>query len=156
NDAAPGFDGVKEVSEGPGTTTDALQRVRLPDGDVSDNSTIPQPLNAPDRFIFDALINNLPDLPGQSETLVGQDSSPSGKVQGATNPTNSPIVITTTPTDPQLHTGDQVTITGVQGNTTANGTFTVTVLTQLPLLTFSLNGTRGSGAYTGGGTWQRF
>jgi hypothetical protein len=159
NDATPGFDGVKELSAGPGTLSDSVQRVRLPDGDVSDNSTPAEPLNTPDRFIYDALINNLPDLPGEDETLVGRDASPSGTVLDATNAT--PIVITalpTLPTDPQLHTGDQVTITDVKGNTTANGTFTVTVLTQFPFLTFSLNGSKGNENYPflSGGSWQKF
>src|SRR5207249_4776576 len=49
-----------------------------------------------------------------------------------------------------LTTGTQVTITGVQGNTAANGTWTITVI---DADTFSLNGSAGNGAYTTGGTW---
>ncbi len=48
-----------------------------------------------------------------------------------------------------LATGDQVTIAGVQGNTAANGTYTVTVTDPTH---FTLNGTYGNGNYTGGGT----
>jgi hypothetical protein len=48
-----------------------------------------------------------------------------------------------------LTTGAQVTIAGVQGNTAANGTFTITVTDATH---FTLNGTSGNGNYTGGGT----
>ncbi|MGH2897387.1 MAG: PA domain-containing protein, partial [Solirubrobacteraceae bacterium] len=58
-----------------------------------------------------------------------------------------------------LATGDRVTITGVKGNTAANGTFTVTVPAsttppESPVTTvFTLDGSDGTaaGAYTGGG-----
>ena len=72
----------------------------------------------------------------------------------ATN--ESPIKIRTTHAH-GLATGDRVTISGVQGNTAANGTFTVTVPAsttppESPALTvFTLDGSSGSGAYTGGG-----
>lgn len=60
----------------------------------------------------------------------------------------SPIQITTTAPH-TLTTGQTVTISGVGGNTNANGTFTVTVLNNTQ---FTLNGTTGNGAYTSGGT----
>lgn len=60
----------------------------------------------------------------------------------------SPIVITTTSTH-SLASNQQVTISGVNGNTAANGTFQITVISST---TFSLNSTTGNGAYTGGGT----
>ncbi len=47
-----------------------------------------------------------------------------------------------------LATGDQVSIAGVQGNTSANGTFTITVTDSTH---FTLNGTSGNGNHTGGG-----
>lgn len=76
----------------------------------------------------------------------------SGAVTGATNPVSpAPIVITST--GHKLTTGDQVTVSGVQGNTAANGTFTVTVIDANQ---FSLNGSTGNAAYTpGSGTWLR-
>ncbi len=46
-----------------------------------------------------------------------------------------------------LTTGDTVTVIGVQGNTNANGTFTVTVIDQFR---FSLDGTTGNGAWVPG------
>ncbi len=60
----------------------------------------------------------------------------------------SPIVITTTTTH-ALATGQQVTISGVNGATAANGTYQITVINTTQ---FSLNNTTGNGAYTGGGT----
>jgi hypothetical protein len=48
-----------------------------------------------------------------------------------------------------LSTGAQVVISGVEGNTAANGTFTITVTDATH---FTLNGSSGSGNYTGGGT----
>jgi len=50
-----------------------------------------------------------------------------------------------------LVTGDRVAIAGVQGNTAANGAFTVTVV---DANSFTLNGSTGTGTWTGGGTVQ--
>lgn len=56
-----------------------------------------------------------------------------------------------------LQTGDRVTIAGVKGNTAANGTWTVTVPAsttppEVPAANvFTLDGSAGNGAYTGGG-----
>ncbi len=60
----------------------------------------------------------------------------------------SPIVISSA--NHGLATGQVVTITGVLGNTAANGTWTITVVDQNH---FSLNGSTGNGAYTSGGSW---
>ena len=70
-----------------------------------------------------------------------------GAITGATFA--SPIVITTTSTL-GLISGSSVTVAGVIGNTNANGTFTVMVLSPT---TFSLNGSTGNAPYGGGGTW---
>lgn len=77
---------------------------------------------------------------------VESDNIGSVAVSDASNA--SPIVITTGSAH-GLTNGNQVTITGVGGNTAANGTFVVTVLSTT---TFSLNGSTGNGAYTTGGT----
>ncbi len=50
-----------------------------------------------------------------------------------------------------LTTGTQVSVGSVLGNTAANGTFSVTKLTDS---TFELDGTSGSGDYTSGGVWN--
>jgi len=73
-------------------------------------------------------------------------SALTGSITDASN--TSPIVITSATAG--LTTGDSVTIGGVQGNTAANGTFTVTVTGPN---TFQLNGTSGNGAFAGGGTY---
>jgi hypothetical protein len=67
-------------------------------------------------------------------------------VSGATNAT--PIVVTTTIAH-GLQTGDKVTISGVNGNTSANGSFSVTVASAT---TFSLDGSAGNGPWTSGGS----
>jgi len=69
-------------------------------------------------------------------------------IKSATNA--NPIVITSTVSPP---TGALVTVSGVMGNTAANGTWTVT---RIDDTRFSLNGSKGSssGRYTSGGTWQ--
>ena len=49
-----------------------------------------------------------------------------------------------------LQSGDEIRVTGVQGNTAANGTFLVSVLSAD---TFRLTGVNGNGAYATGGNW---
>ena len=49
-----------------------------------------------------------------------------------------------------LKTGDRIRMTGVQGNTAANGTFTVTVISAN---VFLLKGMTGNGTYTIAGSW---
>jgi hypothetical protein len=77
---------------------------------------------------------------------------PSGNVSGTTNAT--PIVVTTSAPH-GLATGDNVVISGVGGNTNANGTFLVTVLssTTFSLQAVSGGNVAGNAAYTSGGTW---
>ena len=77
-------------------------------------------------------------------TVAPKDS---GAISAASNA--SPIVITSN--NHGLSNGARVTISGVNGNTAANGTWTVTVIDQN---TFSLNGSTGNAAYTSGGTWN--
>src|SRR5439155_8024551 len=67
-----------------------------------------------------------------------------------TNVSNTaPIVVTTNGHD--LRTGQQVVISGVNFPSTANGTWTVTVINATQ---FSLNGSAGNFNYTYGGTWS--
>lgn len=81
---------------------------------------------------------------GQTGTAAKKDS---GAITGATNA--SPIVLTSAAHG--LTTGTRVTVSGVLGNTAANGTFTVT---RVDADTFSLDGSTGNGSYTSGGTWN--
>ena len=68
-------------------------------------------------------------------------------VTAATNAT--PIVVTSSAHG--LTTGTRITISGVAGNTAANGTF---VVTRVDANTFSLDDSVGTGGYTSGGTWN--
>lgn len=85
---------------------------------------------------------------GDSGFVVGGSLSAAetGSITNATNA--SPIVVTSA--NHGLTTGQRVTITGVGGNTAANGTFTITKVNDN---SFSLDGSTGNGAYTSGGTW---
>lgn len=62
----------------------------------------------------------------------------------------APIIVTTATHG--YATGDKVYITGVIGNTAANGVWTITVTSTTQ---FSLNGSSGNGTHTGGGTVAR-
>lgn len=83
-------------------------------------------------------------MPSGSGTASFKDSQ---AITGATNA--SPIVVTSAAHG--LTTGTQVTLTGVLGNTAANGSWTITVI---DANTFSLNGSTGNSAYTSGGVWN--
>jgi hypothetical protein len=93
--------------------------------------------------LFDVLGQWLTRLPPDLTTAI-QGSSIA--VAGASDTT--PITITTA-TPHGLQTGMQVSITGVGGNTAANGIFTIAVTGQT---TFTLNGSSGNGNWTSGGT----
>lgn len=81
----------------------------------------------------------------QHETALGLGtSSPISLVTG----NGLPIDITSL--NHGLATGQEVTITGVGGNTAANGTFTIT---KLDNDRFRLNGVTGNSGYTSGGNW---
>lgn len=98
------------------------------------------PTNAPTYRVYEA--DTL--VPGGTGSLTKMDT---GSITGATNAT--PIVITSTTHG--LETGNRVTISGVLGNTAANGTWTIT---KVNANSFSLDTSVGNGAYTSGGTWH--
>ena len=74
-------------------------------------------------------------------------SASGGPITGATNA--SPIVITST--GHNLTSNTRVSISGVLGNTAANGDWQITVI---DANTFSLTGSTGNGVYTSGGVWN--
>lgn len=80
------------------------------------------------------------------DTIVQSGGQHGGGITGATNAT--PIVITTS-TEHGLNDGQTVTIGSVGGNTAANGTWAVTLISPT---TFSLDTSVGNGTYTSGGT----
>lgn len=71
-----------------------------------------------------------------------------GDITAASNAT--PIVITSATHG--LANGDTVVVSGVGGNTAANGTF---VVANQAANTFELTGSVGNGAYTSGGIWLK-
>ena len=78
-------------------------------------------------------------------------TAPLGPPIGISDATNAaPIVLTMADTS-TLRTGASVYVVGVLGNLGANGSWTITVLSPT---TVQLNGTIGTGTYTGGGTLQ--
>lgn len=87
------------------------------------------------------------DANGPLDVSGSMSFKDTASITGATNA--SPIVITSA--SHGLSTGTRVTITGVGGNTAANGTF---VITRVDANTFSLNSSTGNGSYTSGGTWN--
>ena len=83
---------------------------------------------------------------GDSSQWSGLPPIASVPVSGASNA--SPILITTA-SPHALTTGDTIWVSGVQGNTNANGKWTVTVVDTTH---FQLNASSGSGSYTQGGS----
>lgn len=81
-----------------------------------------------------------------STNIMTLSPGPSGSITGATEA--NPIVITSAAHG--LANAAIVAVTGVGGNTAANGVWTISVI---DTNTFSLNGSVGNGAYTTGGTW---
>jgi hypothetical protein len=106
-------------------------------------SFAPQPLGDSEFGIFTDGLGNL-----------FQTSTSTGSITGASNAT--PIAITTLSTS-GLSDGQQVTISNVSGNTNANGTYFVKVLstTSFELYTNAAltTGRSGNGVFGGGGTW---
>ena len=89
-----------------------------------------------------ALVVVLASISYAANLLAGTDTD----VVAATNTT--PIEVTTDG-EHGFATGDTVTVRDAKGNTGANGTWTVNVRSDR---TFVLEGSEGTGAYTGGGT----
>lgn len=94
--------------------------------------------------LFDILGQWLPPnpLPPDLTTAIG------GPIITLTAASNASPIAVSTASPHGLQTGAQVTVGGVLGNTAANGTFTITVTGPLD---FTLDGSTGNGAYTGGG-----
>jgi len=84
-----------------------------------------------------------------SEVDVSLSSDKVSAITGVTGSDVSPIVVTAGAHG--FRTGDEVQISGVTGNTAANGSFTIDYINPYQ---FSLNDTIGNGDYTGGGEVQ--
>lgn len=102
-----------------------------------------------EQFIANQLKSGATNAQPFLESYATRQNTGSKPITGATNAT--PIVITSA--NHGLATGDVVNISGVGGNTAANGIFTVTVV---DADTFQLDGSHGNGAYTSGGAWAGY
>lgn len=144
--AGPAFDA--QASDSPFTSTTELIPVDLVSGVTQTWDNVTSTLTLPYE---PRVMGTLPFIrSGRTnfgDFVLATDTG-SWTVSAATNA--SPIQITTNTNN--LVTGQTVSISGVTGNTAANGTFIVTVINTT---NFTLNGTTGNGAYGGGGTVLR-
>ncbi len=124
-----------------GLTAGQRIRVNNVNGNTAANGLQKVTIIDADTFSLDGTTGN-----GAYNTTSGFGSWTANVITGASNTTNMVI------TSPRhgLQTGDEIRITGVLGNSAANGTFKVSVLSAD---TFSLIGTTGNGTYQGGGHW---
>ncbi len=106
--------------------------------------------SAPANIPAGASTFTLPSTPAQNQVVVTR----SGTVTGAAS---ASVIVITTGTAHGLRDGQEVRLTGVQGNTNANGSYYVKVLSANTFSLFtnaSLTvGRAGNGAYTSGGLW---
>lgn len=126
-------------------------------------SGTPIPANSSAVLEMDSVANvdtGLDAGPGSTVNMYGAIRHPVATITGASNAT--PIEITTA--SHGLVAGQRLTITGVLGNTAANGNWEVIASTGANTFTIgAINGgtagtvgtSTGNGAYTSGGTWQR-
>lgn len=122
--------------------------VMLPDGRVFGiGGEYPKFSNTAE--IYDPKTDSWSYVDGIPTPPTGVDLS--GNITGASN--SSPITITTGNTTAALKNGDSVTISGVSGNTAANGTWTIANLTSS---SFDLVGSSGNGGFVndGNGGWS--
>lgn len=124
-----------------GLTAGQRIRVNNVNGNTAANGLQKVTIIDADTFSLDGTTGN-----GTYDTTSGFGSWTSNVITNAGNTANMVI------TSPRhgLQTGDEIRISGVLGNSAANGTFKVSVLSAD---TFSLVGTTGNGVYQGGGNW---
>ena len=102
------------------------------------------------------------DITPMSFVLVGSQANGayvsggdwSYPIGGASNPGPKGSILITTSSTLGMHAGDVVEISGVQGNTNANGLFVVSDVNPTWFLLDNSNGT--GGTYTGGGSWTLY
>lgn len=83
-----------------------------------------------------------------ASSILGDSVTPGCANLDVTGATNASPIVLSTAANHGLQTGDPCIVSGVLGNSAANGAFTITVT---GAAAFELDGTTGSGAYTGGG-----
>ena len=120
---------------------------------VTDNNGDTQTVNF---FEVSPTFDNLPattatvNATNANNAINYTNAFPAVAISNTTGAGVSPIVIATAVPN-NFVTGDTVFVSGVTGNTNANGADTITVIDATH---FSLDGTTGNAAYTGGGTVQ--
>ena len=121
------------------------QRVRISNvnGNTAANGVKKVTVIDANTFSLDATVGN-----GTYDPTVGFGTWTGNVV---TDATNSSSLIITSPGH-GLQTGEEIRVTGVLGNTAANGTFKVSVIDSD---TFRLDSAAGSGVYGGGGNSGR-
>lgn len=137
---------LKLQSISPNGPHGAYEYFSLTAGDILAEKTPPVALSTPvTRALVQASANDGVVI----TTVASASGSVSGVSQlGISGATNASPIVITTGTAHGLATSDYVTISGVLGNTNANGTYQIIVLSST---TFSLDGSSGNAAYTGGG-----
>jgi len=131
------------TSPGHGLVTGQSVRVSNVAGNTAANGVKRITVIDANRFRLNATAGN-----GIYDTSAGFGSWTANVVTAASNSVNPYI---TSPVH-GLKTGDEIRITGVLGNTAANGTFKVTVI---DANRFRVSGVVGNGNYGGGGNWVR-
>lgn len=125
-----------------GTAAPTLYPHQAGAGFVTQANSDPGSVSNP--IIFEA--NDRLSLTGNYEVWLGV-CGPTVAITAASNPA-APLPIQITAANHGYKNGQKTTISGVLGNSAANGTWTVTVVDSN---NFTLNGSAGSGAYTSGG-----
>lgn len=126
-----------------GLTTGQRVRVSNVNGNTAANGVQKVTVIDADTFSLDATVGN-----GVYDTSAGFGTWTGNVITGASN--NAPILITSP--GHGLQTGEEIRVTGILGNSAANGTFKVSVV---DANTFRLDGSIGNGTYGGGGSWVR-
>ncbi len=132
---------IEITSPGHGLVTGQRVRISNVQGNTNANGVQKVTVIDADRFTLDGSTGN-----GAYDTTTGFGSWTGNVV---TNATNVAGIVVTSPGH-GLQTGEEIRVTGVLGNTAANGTFRVTVLNAD---SFRLDGSAGNGVYGGGGQW---
>lgn len=142
------------ASDSPFTSNTEVMPIEVWGGVTTDPAfNTPQPSGGPVIYGYNQrLMGTAPVLRNGRANFgnfaLSSDTTATVNVSTTTGSGVSPIQVTTTTTN-AFTTGQTVVISGVVGNTAANGTFAVTVINNT---TFTLNGTTGNGTYVSGGT----
>jgi hypothetical protein len=124
-----------------GLATGALVSISGALGNTAANGTFTITVTGSTSFTLNGSIGN--------GTWTGGGSVVSVASWAVTEASYPGLIEITTALPHGLPTGAQVSIGGVSGNTDANGTFTITVISAT---SFTLNGASANGTWTGGGT----